>query len=368
MSQILPVIGANDRCLADVLVSAFASVRAEDNPLRLPPSRRTIVVLVDGLGAVNLSARAAHARNIGSLNRRDVASGFPTTTASALTTLMTGRTPGETGMVGYTIRDPATGELLNQLSGLHTTDPTVWQPKPTLWEQHVDIPTAIISSPRYRESGLTKAILRGAPYVSAKSWDDRVAAVATFLSAYREGVVYVYIAELDMAAHASGVTSVQWIHRLEELDGFVADIQRLLAPADGLIITADHGVLDVPASKHLILSSGSPLLDGVTVGGEPRFLHLYTEDSIGALARWRESEGLRSHVVSRDEAIAAGWFGNVESFARDRIGDVLVTPRGDSVYYIDGLATPQSLAMVGQHGGISRSETLIPIISGGVFV
>ena len=367
MSLILPVIGPKDRCLADVLVSAFASVRGEDNPLRLPPSRRTILVLADGLGSVNLSARSAHARNIESLTRTDVSSGFPTTTASALTTLMTGRSPGETGMVGYAVRNPGTGEIVNQLSGLDAIDLDAWQPTPTLWEQNPDIPGAIISSPRYRDSGLTRAILRGAPYVNAKSWDDRLAAVDAFLAAHTHGVAYVYIAELDMAAHASGVASDQWIRRLEELDGFVADLRRRLAPTDGLLITADHGVLDVPASRHLIVPEGSALLEGVTVGGEPRFLHLYTENQTGMLERWRESEGHRSHVASRDEAIGAGWFGRVDDFARDRIGDVLVTPRGESVYYIEGQATSQSLAMVGQHGGLSRTETLVPIIRGGLF-
>jgi hypothetical protein len=270
-------------------------------------------------------------------------------------------------MVGYAIRDPSTGGIINQLSGLDAIDPDVWQPIPTLWEQNPDIATAIISSPRYRDSGLTRAILRGAPYVSAKSWGDRLAAVDAFFAAHNHGVAYVYIAELDMAAHASGVASNQWIRRLEELDGFVADLRRRLAPNDGLLITADHGVIDVPASRHLVVPMGSALLEGVAVGGEPRFLHLYSEDQSETLERWRESEGHRSYVVSRDEAIGAGWFGPVEGFVRERIGDVLVTPRGETVYYIEGQATSQSLAMVGQHGGLSRAETLVPIIRGGAF-
>ena len=338
------------------------------HPLRLPPSRRTIVVLVDGLGSVNLSARSAHARNIGSLSRSDVPSGFPTTTASALTTLMTGRSPGQTGMLGYAIRDPATGDIVNQLSGLDALNPEVWQPAPTLWEQNTDIPAAIISSPRYRDSGLTRAILRGAQYVSSKSWGDRLDAIDAFFASHREGIAYIYIAELDMAAHASGAASDQWIRRLEELDGFIADLRHRLMPTDGLVITADHGVLDVPGSRHLIVPAGSTLLDGVTVGGEPRFLHLYSEDGAGTLERWRAGEGHRSHVASRDEAIAAGWFGEVENFARERIGDVLVTPRSESVYYIEGIATEQAMAMVGQHGGLSRTETLVPVIRGGAFV
>jgi hypothetical protein len=280
---------------------------------------------------------------------------------------MTGRPPGETGMVGYAIRNPATSEIVNQLSGLDAVDPLVWQPAPTLWELNPNLPTAIISSPRYRDSGLTRAILRGAPYVSAKSWGERLSAIDNFWAENREGVAYVYIAELDMAAHASGVASDQWIRRLEELDGFVADVCRRLSPTDGLIITADHGVMDVPASRHMVVPSDSPLLEGVVVGGEPRFLHLYSGEPTTTLNRWRETEGHRSHVASRDEAIAAGWFGRVEDFARERIGNVLVTPRGESVYYVEGIASDQAMAMVGQHGGLSRTETLVPIIRGGVF-
>lgn len=367
MNLTLPVIPPTDRCLADVLGSSFRSVRGEPNALGLPPVRRTVIVLVDGLGSANLSFRAAHARHLGRLTRSDVASGFPTTTASALTSLMTGVDPGLSGMVGFAIRDPDSGLVVNQLSGLDSLDIPSWQPVPTLWELNADIPSVIVSSPRYRDSGLTRAILRGAPYVSAKSNDDRLRAVDEFFAENRSGVVYVYIPELDMAAHASGVSSDQWIRRLEELDGFVSEVSSRLQPRDGLLVTADHGVIDVPPSRHLLVPADSALLDGVVVGGEPRFLHLYSDEPTRTFALWSEAEGSRSHVATRDEAIAAGWFGTVADFARPRIGDVLVTPRTESVYYLDGVASAQSLAMVGQHGGLSRAETLVPILRGGVY-
>ncbi len=367
MPPTLPAIRPKDRYLADVLGSSFRSVRGESNPLGLPPARRSVVVLVDGLGSANLSARTAHARHLGRLTRSDVSSGFPTTTASALSALMTGVDPGQSGMVGYAVRDPASGLIVNQLSGLDALDIPAWQPVPTLWELNADIPSAIVSSPRYRDSGLTRAILRGAPYVSAKSNDDRLRAVDDFFAENRSGVVYVYIPELDMAAHASGVASDQWVRRLEELDGFVSDVSSRLQPRDGLLVTADHGVIDVPPSRHLLVPADSDLLDGVVVGGEPRFLHLYSDEPARTRALWTAAEGSRSHVATRDEAIAAGWFGDVADFARPRIGDVLVTPRTESVYYIDGIASAQSLAMVGQHGGLSRAETLVPILRGGVY-
>ena len=368
MSMTLPVIRPTDRCLADVLVSSFASVRGVENNLSLTRARRSVVILVDGLGSENLAYRAAHARTLASLKQTSVSAGFPTTTASALSSLMTGVDPGLSGMVGYAIRDPESGLIVNQLSGLDDVDLARWQPMATVWESNPDIPAVIVSSSRYRHSGLTRAILRGADYVSAQNYVERLAAVHGFIRQHREGVVYVYIPDLDMTAHASGVGSQQWARRLEELDGFVADVLRMLSASDGLILTADHGVLDVPSTKHLVITRDSRLLDGVTTGGEPRFLHLYVDGPVEpVLDLWRTSERSRAHVVTRDEAIAAGWFGRVSREHLNRIGDILVTPRGVGVYYDERVATSQSMAMIGQHGGLTRTETHVPLVLAGAY-
>jgi hypothetical protein len=136
----------------------------------------------------------------------------------------------------------------------------------------------------------------------------------------------------------------------------------------GLILTADHGVLDVPSTKHLVIARDSCLLDGVTTGGEPRFLHLYVDGPVEpVLDLWRTSESSRAHVVTRDEAIAAGWFGTVSREHLNRIGDILVTPRGVGVYYDERVATSQSMAMIGQHGGLTRTETHVPLVLAGTY-
>lgn len=351
-----------------MLTSAFASVRGVDNRLDLPRARRVVVVLVDGLGAENLNAHKAHARTITAMSQKAVLANFPSTTASSLATLATGVDPGQTGMVGYAVRDPQTGEIVNQLSGLDARDVTTWQPMPTVWQLNPDVPSVVISGERYRSSGLTKAILRGGEYAGANTYADRIATVKKFLAANSEGVAYVYIPELDQAAHQFGVNSDQWVRRLEDLDGFVADLRRLIGPNDGLLLTADHGVLDVPTVKHRIIPADSELLRDVITGGEPRFLHLYSERDAHELAEtWRAEESGVAHVATRAEAIAAGWFGEVADEHLERIGDVLVTPRGVAAYYDERTATTASMAMVGQHGGLSRTETHVPLVRGGVF-
>ena len=356
-----------------MLTSAFAATRDEANALDLPRARHVVVVLIDGLGADNLKAHRAHARTIDSLKRSVGIGNFPSTTASALGTFATGADPGQTGMVGYAIRNPDSGLIVNQLSGLDTLDPVVWQPIPTVWERQPVLPgehggKLVVAAERYRNSGLTTAILRGAPYASANTNVARLDEVSRFLRVNPSGVVYVYIPELDQAAHQFGVNSDQWVRRLEELDGFVADVLRTLGPKDGLILTADHGVLDVPATQHRIIPADSELLRDVETGGEPRFLHLYSERDPEELASaWRQAEGAFAYVATRSEAIEAGWFGEVVERNLRRIGDVLVTPKGNSVYYDERTATPQSMAMIGQHGGLSRTETHVPIVLGGVF-
>ncbi len=368
VSTILPVIRPGDRWLAGVLTSAFNSIRGVDNRLTLPRARRAIVILVDGLGSENLKNHRAHARTLTGLAHTSVLSNFPSTTASSLATLATGADPGQTGMLGYAIRNPDTGLIVNQLSGLDDLDTDSWQPVPTVWESNADVASDIVSAERYRTSGLTRAILRGGNYVSANTYPERLARVEQFFQANEEGVIYVYIPELDQAAHSDGVASDRWVGRLEQLDGFVSEVMRILGPHDGLLLTADHGVLEVSNSKHRILPSNSALLDGVQTGGEPRFLHLYSErDSTELAEAWRAVEGGVAHIATRAEAITAGWFGEVAPQFLERIGDVLVTPRGVAVYYDERTATTQSMAMIGQHGGLSTTETHVPLVRAGVF-
>jgi hypothetical protein len=136
---------------------------------------------------------------------------------------------------------------------------------------------------------------------------------------------------------------------------------------DGLVITADHGMVDVPERSHRIPASA--LLDGVRhVAGEPRCLQLHLEAGVDvdALAeRWRASEGKRAWIATKTQAIDAGWFGEVHPAVAPRIGDLLVAARGDHAYYVD--PGDRARSMVGQHGSITPAELAIPLLRFGAF-
>ncbi|CAN5158832.1 alkaline phosphatase family protein [soil metagenome] len=370
----LPALKTDGLRLADVLASSLIAVRREPNRLGLPPVDSAIVLLIDGLGGDALKARAGHARTLaGALTGRSVIeSGFPTTTAAAIATLTTGVPPGQHGLVGYSVLDPAHDRVVNQLSGWDDRlDPLTWQLVPTLFEtaSAEGIDAIAIGPERYHDSGFTRAVLRGARYLPAASIADRMNRAAESLRAPGRRLVYVYVPELDQAAHAHGADSAEWVRALESTDAAVAGLVAALGKRDGLLATADHGLLDIPQHAHVLVEG--PLLQGVRfIAGEPRCLQLHLEpgaDADAVAERWRDAEGHRAWVATRAEAVDAGWFGHVRPEVLPRIGDVLVAARKAVAYYDGRLANGQGRSMVGQHGSWSPAELRVPLLRFGAF-
>jgi len=373
----LPAPKTDALSLADVLRSCLESLSGSPNRLGLGATDNAVVVLIDGLGADALKARAGHARTLASrmTARSVIESGFPTTTASALATLTTGVLAGENGLVGYSVLDPEHDRVVNQLSGWDDRlDPLTWQRVPTLFQRAAELryDPIVIGPQRYSDSGFTHAVLRGARYVPAASIADRMQAAAAELRASGSPrLIYVYVPELDSAAHGHGLESVEWVHALETVDQALGDLERSLGKRDGLLVTADHGILDIPPHGHVLLDEASGLLAGIRhIAGEPRCLQLHFEadaDADAIVARWRDSEGGRSWVVTRDEAIDAGWFGPVSPEVRPRIGDLLVAARKAIAYYDGRDPDRHGQNMVGQHGSWSPAERRVPLLRFGAF-
>lgn len=360
--------------LADVLPSSVAALEGRENRLGLPPARSAVVLVIDGLGAAALRARSAYARTLGA-SGSSLWSGFPTTTASALTTITTGELPGRHGLVGYSVLDAAHDRVVKQLSGWDARlDPATWQRVPTVFEQIAGsgIQPWSIGPARYSASGLTKAILRGATYRSADRIPQRFEAATSILAAGGRSLVYLYVPELDMAGHRFGWESDEWAAALEVVDAEVRSLVSALRPDQALLVTSDHGVLDVPAHKHVIFGNKPDLVAGVRhVAGEPRVLQLHVEPGLpdeqrsALVEAWRASESHRSWVVTREEAIAANWFGPVDQEVMPRIGDLLIAARRAIAYYRE--ADARGRGMIGQHGSWSDEETQVPLLRYGAF-
>ncbi len=371
----LPIDPPGARSLAALLPELLRSLAGGSG--WFAPARSAIVLVVDGLGAQNLAARAGHARFLATVGgRRDVArTVFPSTTATALTSLLTATWPGEHGIVGYRARVPGTERVPNQLKGWERDglDPLRWQrAQPVLEsESAAGRPCFVVSRAEYRGSGFSVATMRGAQFIGLDDLAARVTAAAQLAAEHPGALVYLYAADLDVAGHRHGWESDQWAAGLERVDAAARALSESLARGVGAVLIADHGMVDVPAHRQVLLSAGDDLLDGVhLIGGEPRMLHLYAEPgSAGAVqSAWQRAEGGRAWVLGRDDAVIAGLFGpSVHPDVRERIGDVVVAARADVAYYDDRVADKAPQRMIGQHGSLTPQERIVPLIRLGAF-
>ncbi len=337
--------------------------------LDLPPARRAVVVLVDGLGHDLLARRAGHApwlrAHLAATTR--LSSGFPSTTATAMGSFGTGLAAGAHGMLGYEVLVPGADRLLNELSWEDGPDPRAWQPHETVFEvmarNGVDVARV---GPRFFDgSGLTNAALRGGRFLAASSLADRVDATVRAVRASARSLVHLYWGDLDKVGHVHGCDSWQWGDELESVDRELSRLAASLPPDCALTVTADHGMVDVPHEVRLDVAHDPRLASGVRhVTAEARAPQLYVERGAldDVLAAWRGVLGDTAQVLSRAEAVGAGWFGPVSPDNLPRVGDVVVAMQGRHAVVDSRRARPELLALIGLHGSLSDDEVAVPLV------
>ena len=329
--------------------------------------------MIDGLGAELLAEYAADAPVLAALRSRPLQVGFPSTTAAGLAAIGTGRRSGEHGLVGYCFRLPGTG-VINALRWRphpwgddlrETAPPEQVQPIPTTFERAASagIAVSVISGAEFTGSGLTRAVLRGGRYVGVQSLGDLAASVREAIAG--RGFCYGYHGELDLLGHLYGPGSDAWRMQLRQVDRLVESIVGGLPPGGLLAVVADHGMVAVESPEIVDIDECEALLDGVTeIGGEARARHVYVADGAesSVLAAWRETLADRAWVVAREEAIAAGWFGDrVSDEAHMRIGDVVAAARR-SAAMVRRTVEPLESSLIGHHGSLTSAEQRVPLL------
>jgi hypothetical protein len=375
----LPAYGATS--LADVATSVLAALGLEGraNPLRLRPMRRACLLLIDGFGWQALAAHRSEAPFLASLADagQPVSAPFPSSTAVSITSLSTGLPPGEHGITGYTMAMPGLRQPMNCIgwSTYGTGDdlrprfpPAVVQPHATMLEVALGggLGATVLSAADHADSGLTLAALRGGRHLAVATPEEMVEVAPRAAAAADRGLVYGYLWQLDLAGHIHGADSVEWLTELQRLDRCLAELaERLAAVETTLLVTGDHGMIDVPAEGKIDARADAELMRGVAlIAGEPRARHVHAVERAAAdvLATWRDRFGARAWVAGRDEAIEAGWFGaTVRDAVRGRIGDVIVAAR-DPIGIFQRRRAPREWRLVGHHGSMTPEEQLVPLL------
>lgn len=362
--------------LADVMPTALAALgvpaangRAANG--ELDGVRRVAVLLLDGFGYHLLGQAAQASATIGAIHHGElgtlapITATVPSSTPISLASLACGIPPGEHGIVGFTVRVPGTGDLVTHIRWDGAPDPETWQPRPTSFERATadGVVCTVVAGGTFRDTGLTRAIYRGADWLPATGPRETAEGVIAALARGDRSLVYAYLPDVDTAGHFHGIGSPEWLDAVarvaETIDGILTGLPRDAA----LLVTADHGMVNVTDRLHI--DERPDLLHGVeAVGGDGRMRYLYTAPGATEEVRqaWTEAVDGRAELIDRDDAIDRGWFGpTVTDTSRERMGDLVVACEGTFAIVGAEGEPPHVARLIGQHGGLTAAEMAIPL-------
>lgn len=354
--------GANVRGIVPALLAPGRDRRPR--PVWMPEAAwgadAVVLLVLDGLGWEQLRQRADIAPTLSALVGGPITTVAPSTTATALTSITTGLTPGEHGLVGYRIE--IGGEVVNLLrwASSHgdvrrSVEPSATQPFPPFLG---DSPP-VVSRADLEGTAFTEAHLRGA---RSRGWRLASALPVTVagLVAAGETFVYAYYDGIDKVAHERGFGEY-YDAELVAADRLVSDLIDRLPVGTALLVTADHGQVEV--GNRIVDPDPSVLRLCRQQSGEGRFRWLHARPGAAAdlLAAAREHHGDVAWVHSRDELIEAGWFGPVVSPpVAARYGDVALVPFEPISFHDPADSGPYTL--VCRHGSLTSAEMLVPLL------
>ena len=357
-----------------VFSSALLAVQGKPNPLELRPTKKIVVVMVDGLGIEQLKQRAGHAPWLNSLINKSTIThtSFPATTSVNIGSFGTGLWPGQHGLVGHLVWDRHYDEKLNLLVGWNErTNPVEWQPHQTVASRACDegVAAHVISAGEYRETPFTKITMKDAQFSAAESWSDRFRRASEILAINEASISYLYIPELDKYGHKNGWTSSGYATMLEDLDVEIRNFVSKLPKDSGVIVTADHGMIETTKERQLVLDDY--LDDGSHTqfyGGDTRVGFVYLDDpsSIEKVVANLEPVSYGFDMVQTTTAIEAGWFGPVGKEAKNRLPELMLLGKSNYTLYHSKYFKTRSFEMISHHGALSPAETRIPLIRFGV--
>ncbi|MPZ43277.1 MAG: phosphodiesterase [Betaproteobacteria bacterium] len=347
-------------------------------PDRLVSARNLVFLLVDGLG-YNYLTDVGRGGALCEHLAGKLTSVFPSTTASAITTSFTGRSPHEHGLTGWftwfsavdTIAAPLPFRRRGddkRLTDLGIRPAQLFDDTPSILDA-MDCRRIVVSQRRIVDSDYSRHFGGGS---ERRGYDHLTELVGAVVAAVRSGperkYIYAYYPEFDSVAHKHGVGSAQAAMRLQAIDAAFAELLRRLSGTDtALVVSADHGFIDTPAHEALELER-YPELAGMLVrplSGEPRvaFCHVRPGLAGSFMAKARDMLNEYMDVLPSSRLVEEGWFGPgvAHRCLAERVGDVALVMKRHAIIK-DHLPGEKRHTLIGNHGGITEDEMLIPLV------
>ena len=353
-------------CLDAIAPALMASPGARPDwlPRAARDAEQVVLLVLDGLGWEQLQERLALAPTMAAMEGRPITSVMPSTTATALTSIALGQNPAAHGVVGYRVKveGPTGDEVLNVLRWRTVSGdarpfvpPPSIQPAPAFSGQGVPV----VTRAEFLTTGFTAAHLSGTRQVGWWLPSGLPVEVRALLDK-GEPFVYAYYDGIDKAAHISGFGR-HYDAELVTVDRLVADLRTVLPRGAALVVTADHGQVQVGGAVAPV--DPAVAAETAMMSGEGRFRWLHARPGrAAALADAARDRYCReAWVWTIDELDDGGWFGGpLRPVVRARLGDVALVPYLPLAY--QDPADTGEMRLVCRHGSLTSAEMFVPCL------
>jgi hypothetical protein len=319
-----------------------------------------VLLLVDGLGWNLVHEHRAFAPTITSLEGGSITTVVPSTTTAALTSVTTGLSPAEHGIVGYRLL--VEREVLNVLRwslpwGRRPPNPGEFQPRLAFGGE----PIPVVTRAEFEATGFTNVHLRGARFCGWHSVSS-IGVHCRRLLDEGDKFVYAYYGNADIVFHMQGLDDEFLTAEVGFVDRLVADVLESIPDSSALVVTADHG--HVQFDRWIELTAIDSLIEAQAGEARFRYLHAHQGAADELLAAATELCAKDAWVFSRDQLVDEGWVGGRAPSAdvRRRLGDVVLAARGP-VGFTDPANAGEARLRSG-HGSLTPDEMLVPLIAG----
>ncbi|MCU7798285.1 MAG: alkaline phosphatase family protein [Candidatus Thiodiazotropha sp. (ex Myrtea spinifera)] len=338
--------------------------------------RQVLLWVIDGLG-YNYLRSHPEAVHLNAALRGSMTSVFPPTTASAITTFLTGEAPQQHGLTGWFTYFKELGSVLSVLPGGSRYGGPGYSAcgidagkllGHTAFADRIEVDACTLSPANIAGSDFSQTHLGRAKGHSYRNLQEMLTKTVQILQSPGRRYTYLYWSELDTIGHRTGIWSEAAQQHLMLLDqAFAALLEQIQGTDTLVIVCADHGQVDTSPAETLDLEKHPDLAEMLILPlcGEPRAAYcylragcetafdVYIESELKDLARSYPSQQL----------IEENWFGLGEPHPRlsQRIGDRLLLMQSNTII-TDWLAQEKRFQMIGVHGGLSDDELRVPLI------
>jgi hypothetical protein len=364
------------------MLSLSGALEAEDSQEKelasfIGGAEHYLFVLVDGLG-LSFSDLFSGSGFFAGADQLELRAVFPSTTAVVLTSLATGLWPKDHGICGWwtdfpelarvvaplTLVDRAKNERITQ-EGLGPEDLISGEAeyRHSLRESLAFYPKDIARAPYARWS---RGYGETARFRSLSNARKRVS--AHIRSRQSPSFTYLYIPDVDTQAHRTGTHSQTTAGTVLRVDRMLRELRGELPSSVRMVVSADHGLVDVPAERHFILRDENPIMKYLTVpptaeATSPAFRlksWVSPDEFRDAFAEQEFGDSFVLLSIEDVEALELFGPGPLSPRTRGHLGDLLgISPEPAVLEYV--AAGGESKGHIGVHGGLRPEEMRVAV-------